>query len=101
MMKTNHVYQYFYWCFNEDFWQSLPQSYRDLIQSTADECSDYCAEIAEEKTAYYEQELAAGGMTIVDVDFDAWQQAAIPGIQLAAEPLNDTAKDYVYSLLEG
>lgn len=101
MMKTNHVYQYFYWCFNEDFWQSLPQSYRDLIQATADECSDYCAEIAEEKTAYYEQELAAGGMTIVDVDFDAWQQAAIPGIQLAAEPLNDTAKEYVYSLLEG
>lgn len=40
-------------------------------------------------------------MTIVDVDFDAWQEAAIPGIQLAAEPLNDTAKEYVYSLLEG
>lgn len=100
MMKTNHVYQYFYWCFNEDFWQGLPQNYRDLIQSTADECSEYCAQIAEEKTAYFEQELAAGGMTIVDVDFDLWQKAAIPGIQQAAESLNDTAKEYVYSLLK-
>ncbi|MEM5780163.1 MAG: TRAP transporter substrate-binding protein [Lawsonibacter sp.] len=100
MMKTNHVYQYFYWCFNEDFWQGLPQNYRDLIQSTADECSEYCAQIAEEKTAYFEQELAAGGMTIVDVDFDLWQKAAIPGIQAAAESLNDTAKEYVYSLLK-
>ena len=101
MMKTNHVYQYFYWCFNEDFWQSLPQNYRDLIQSAADECSDYCAQIAKEKTASYEQELQEGGMTIVDVDFAAWQRASIPGIRQAAAPLNDTAKEYVNSLLEG
>lgn len=99
MMRTNHVYQYFYWCFNEDFWQSLPDNYRDLIQKTADECSDYCAEIAEEKTAYFEQELQNKGMTIVDVDFDTWQKAAIPGIKEAAEPLNDTAKAYVYKML--
>lgn len=70
-----------------------------MIQKTADECSDYCAEIAEEKTAYFEQELQNKGMTIVDVDFDTWQKAAIPGIKEAAEPLNDTAKAYVYKML--
>lgn len=101
MMKTNHVYQYFYWCFNEDFWQGLPENYRDLIQATADECEEYCAQIAQEKTEYFEAELVAGGMTLVDVDFDVWQQAAIPGIQTAAENLNETSKAYVASLLEG
>lgn len=99
MMRTNHVYQYFYWCFNEDFWQGLPDNYRDLIQSVADECSEYCAQIAEEKTAYFEEELEKAGMTIVDVDFDTWQKAAIPGIKEAAEPLNDTAKAYVEKML--
>ena len=100
MMETNHVYQYFYWCFNEEFWQSLPQNYRDLIQTIADECSDYCAQIAEEKTASYKEELEQEGMTFVEVDFDTWQQAAIPGIEEAAESLNDVSKEYVYSLLE-
>ena len=100
MMETNHVYQYFYWCFNEEFWQSLPQNYRDLIQTIADECSDYCAQIAEEKTASYKEELEQEGMTFVEVDFDTWQQAAISGIEVAAESLNDVSKEYVYSLLE-
>ena len=100
MMETNHVYQYFYWCFNEEFWQSLPQNYRDLIQTIADECSDYCAQIAEEKTASYKEELEQEGMTFVEVDFDTWQQAAISGIEEAAEALNDVSKEYVYSLLE-
>ena len=100
MMETNHVYQYFYWCFNEEFWQSLPQNYRDLIQTIADECSDYCAQIAEEKTTSYKEELEQDGMTFVEVDFDTWQQAAIPGIEEAAESLNDVSKEYVYSLLE-
>ena len=100
MMETNHVYQYFYWCFNEEFWQSLPQNYRDLIQTIADECSDYCAQIAEEKTASYKEELEQEGMTFVEVDFDTWQQAAISGIEEAAESLNDVSKEYVYSLLE-
>ena len=100
MMETNHVYQYFYWCFNEEFWQSLPQNYRDLTQTTADECSDYCAQIAEEKTASYKEELEQEGMTFVEVDFDTWQQAAISGIEEAAESLNDVSKEYVYSLLE-
>lgn len=99
MMRTNHVYQYFYWCFNEDFWQNLPENYRTLIQSTADECSEYCAQIAEEKTAYFEEELEKAGMTILDVDFDVWQQAAVPGIKEAAEVLNDTAKAYVNKML--
>ena len=100
MMETNHLYQYFYWCFNEEFWQSLPQNYRDLIQTIADECSDYCAQIAEEKTASYKEELEQEGMTFVEVDFDTWQQAAIPGIEEAAESLNVVSKEYVYSLLE-
>ena len=100
MMETNHVYQYFYWCFNEEFWQSLPQNYRDLIQTIADECSDYCAQIAEEKTASYKEELEQEGMTFVEVDFDTWQQAAISGIEEAAESLIDVSKEYVYSLLE-
>ena len=100
MMETNHVYQYFYWCFNEEFWQSLPQNYRDLIQTIADECSDYCAQIAEEKTASYKEELEQEGMTFVEVDFDTWQQAAISGIEEAAESLNDVSKEYVYCLLE-
>ena len=100
MMETNHVYQYFYWCFNEEFWQSLPQNYRDLIQTIADECSDYCAQIAEEKTASYKEELEQEGMSFVEVDFDTWQQAAISGIEEAAESLNDVSKEYVYSLLE-
>lgn len=99
MMKTNHVYQYFYWCFNEDFWQSLPEHYRSLIQSTADECAEYCAQIAEEKTTYFEEELQKAGMTILDVDFDTWQKAAVPGIKEAADVLNDTAKAYVYQML--
>ena len=94
MMETNHVYQYFYWCFNEEFWQSLPQNYRDLIQTIADECSDYCAQIAEEKTASYKEELEQEGMTFVEVDFDTWQQAAISGIEEAAESLNDVSKEY-------
>lgn len=100
MMRTNHVYQYFYWCFNEDFWQSLPQNYRDLIQSIADECSDYCAQIAAEKTAEYEQAMEDDGVTFVDVDFDTWQQAAVPGIEEAAQALNEPSREYVYSLLE-
>ena len=100
MMRTNHVYQYFYWCFNEDFWQSLPDNYRELILDVADECADYCSEIAEEKTAEAEQGLIDGGMTIVDVDFDVWQEAAREGILEAAEPLNDIAKEYVNTLLE-
>ena len=39
-------------------------------------------------------------MTFVEVDFDTWQQAAISGIEEAAESLNDVSKEYVYSLLE-
>ena len=56
-------------------------------------------QIAEEKTTYFEEELQKAGMTILDVDFDTWQKAAVPGIKEAADVLNDTAKAYVYQML--
>lgn len=75
LIETGNIYM------NEDFYQGLDESYRDLVDEIGQSVSEEATEIAQDDEQDLIDELANEGMTIVeDVERDAFQEAAEPAI---------------------
>ncbi len=97
--RTEHVYSFFHWLMSEDFYQSLDEDEREMIQSTIDEAIAW----GDEQTAALQEELYAElreqGMEVVEVDKAAYRAAAEPAIREVAESYAPEVRDYVLSFL--
>lgn len=89
---TNHIYNHFYWCFNESFLQSMPEEYQQLILDEAAKACAWSKQDIIEITNEYRAALEAEGHTFIEIDPAEWAAAAKEGIMEAAQVSCDEAK---------
>ena len=94
-MLTEHVYAYFYWCYNQAFFERLPKNYQDIVTEATAEALAW----GNSNIARLEQELIAKmveqGNIMVKVDKPAYMEAAKNGVIEAAQVLAPEAKAVV------
>ena len=94
-MVTNHINQHFAWVFNNEFFESMPSDYQQIVLDAVNNAVEFAKDDVAAREADYKQKLIDEGHTFVDVDIEEWQAAAKNGILEAMEGLNDAAKNAI------
>ncbi|QOR39042.1 TRAP transporter substrate-binding protein [Billgrantia diversa] len=98
--RTEHVYSFFHWLMNEDFYQGLSDKDREIILGAIEEATSWGNEMVANGQAELYDELKELGMTVVEPDVAAFRTAAEPAIRDIAETYHPSVRDYVTSLIE-
>ncbi|PXX96481.1 TRAP transporter substrate-binding protein [Halomonas sp. LBP4] len=98
--RTEHVYSFFHWLMNEDFYQGLSDDDREIILGAIEEATTWGNEMVADGQADLYQQLQELGMTVVEPDVAAFRSAAEPAIRDIAESYHPAVRDYVLSLVE-
>lgn len=98
--RTQHVYSFFHWLMNEDFYQSLSDEHRQIVLDAIDEATQWGDEMVEQGQQEIYAQLEAEGMEIIEPDVDAFRTAARPAIEEVAKGYDPAVRDYVMSLIE-
>ncbi|GFI07570.1 solute-binding protein [Lachnospiraceae bacterium] len=98
-MLTSHINTHYTWAVNADFYNSLPEEYKEAFDKACEEAlSEVNAGLEERQNAIVE-EMEAAGHTFVEVDYAEWQAAAMDGIKKCMETLSPTAQEAVKQYL--
>jgi tripartite ATP-independent transporter DctP family solute receptor len=95
--KTEHVYSFFHWLMNNDFYESLSEEDRILIQAAIDEAILWGDELVQGNEAVAYDKLVAEGMEVIEPDVAAFREKAKPAIRKVAEGFAPAVRDYVLS----
>ena len=98
--QTEHVYSFFHWLMNEDFYQGLSDENREIILGAIEDATTWGNEMVANGQADLYEELQELGMTVVEPDVAAFREAAEPAIRDIADSYHPAVRDYVMSLLE-
>ena len=98
--RTEHVYSFFHWLMNEDFYQGLSEENREIIIGAIDEATSWGNDMVANGQADLYAELEELGMTVVEPDVAAFRNAAEPAIRDIADSYHPAVRDYVLSLIE-
>jgi tripartite ATP-independent transporter DctP family solute receptor len=99
IMMTNHIYSFYTWAVNAEWFDSLPDEYKAAWNESAEEAlAEVNGNLTERQEKVIET-LKEKGVTFVDVDNEVWKEAAMDYIKQCADQLNDTAKEAVYAQL--
>lgn len=98
--RTEHVYSFFHWLMNEDFYQGLSDENRDIIIGAIEEATSWGNDMVANGQAELYAELEELGMTVVEPDVAAFRSAAEPAIRDIADSYHPEVRDYVLSLVE-
>lgn len=85
--RTEHVYSFFHWLANDEWFEGLSKEDRNLIQSAADEAFAWGDEQTVNSQAAIAADLEKKGMTFVDADKAAFRAKAEPAIRRIADTL--------------
>lgn len=88
---TNHIYNHFYWAYNESFLQTLPEDYREIVLNATKDACAWAKEDIQTTTAEYKAALIEQGHTFIEIDPAEWASAAKEGIMEAAKVACDDA----------
>ena len=100
IMNTEHLYGLHHWCINADTFDSMDPADQEILQRAFDEANAWGdAELEKLAQGYWDQVLADGSVTVVDVDKDAWSAAAQEGINAAMAGYSKEAQDYIANYL--
>jgi len=99
-MKTNHVYSFFHWLVNEDFYKSLSSEDKELIFGTIDEVIAWGREYVDSLTDEKWESLEKDGMQIIEPDLEAFIKKATPEIKNILNDYNPKVKEYVLSFMK-
>lgn len=98
--RTEHVYSFFHWLMNDDFYQSLSEEDRTMVQEAIDEAIAWGDELVQSRESEIYTQLEEAGMEVVEPDVAAFRAAARPAIERVAEGFAPDVRDYVLSRLE-
>ncbi|HSH85218.1 MAG TPA: TRAP transporter substrate-binding protein [Guyparkeria sp.] len=98
--KTEHVYSFFHWLMNEEFYQALSDKNREVILGAIKEATSWGDDMVANGQADLYEKLQELGMTVVEPDVAAFRNAAEPAIREIAETYHPSVRDYVNSLIE-
>ena len=73
--ETDHVYEFVGLYINKDLYDSMSDNQKEILSSCAEEDLAYADQLAEENREQYKKDCLDGGMTLVDVDRDAFRDA--------------------------
>lgn len=100
IMNTEHLYGLHHWCINADTFDSMDPADQEILQRAFDEANAWGdAELENLAQGYWDEVLADGSVTVVDVDKDAWSAAAQEGINTAMAGYSKEAQDYIANYL--
>ncbi|KMK65052.1 TRAP transporter substrate-binding protein [Puniceibacterium sp. IMCC21224] len=100
IMKTEHVFSFFHWLMNEQFYDSMSDEDREMVQGAIDEAIAWGDTRTDEMQSELYADLEANGMTVVEVDKDAFRAAATPAIREVADGFAPKVRDYVLSFID-
>ncbi|MCL2000559.1 MAG: TRAP transporter substrate-binding protein [Planctomycetes bacterium] len=99
IMETNHVYSFFHWLMNEDFYQKLSEEDKKIVQQAIDETTAWGDElIMGEEGRFFDLLLSEGKMTSVTPNMDEIKKAAFPIIEEACKTYHPEVAKYVLGL---
>ncbi|QDL94612.1 TRAP transporter substrate-binding protein (plasmid) [Paroceanicella profunda] len=98
--KTQHVYSFFHWLMNNDFYESLSEEDRAMIRGAIDEAIAWGDETTDTLQAELYADLEAKGMTVVEPDTAAFREKAAPAVREVAQGLDPQVRDYVLSFID-
>ncbi|MFD1361951.1 TRAP transporter substrate-binding protein [Lentibacillus salinarum] len=75
VINTNHMYKPAFVTINEEFFQSLPSDYQDILLSAAEEGQAHAQEKLKENAEEMKAEMEEEGVTFVDPDIEAFREA--------------------------
>lgn len=88
LVKTNHVRNLDVFALNREYFEGLPNEWKEVLIESANEVSDWRNSIIIEFEEQAERDLVEQGMTVIDVDTKPFE-----------EKLKDFTKDYYPELL--
>lgn len=98
--RTEHVYSFFHWLMNEDFYQGLSEEDREIILGAIEEATSWGDEMVANGQEDMYAKLKDEGMEVVEPDVAAFRSAAEPAIREIANGYHPSVRDYVLSLIE-
>ena len=75
IMETNHVYEFVGLYIHKDLYDRMSDNQKKILQDCAEEDLKYADELAEKNREEYKQQCLDGGMTLTEVDTDAFRAA--------------------------
>ena len=97
---TEHVYSFFHWLANDDWFAGLSAEDQAMVQAAVDEAVAWGDTQTLEDEAKLLQFLVDSGMEVVQTDTAAFREMAAPAIRSVAEAYAPAVRDYVLSKLE-
>ncbi|WP_118134730.1 TRAP transporter substrate-binding protein [Oceanicella sp. SM1341] len=98
--KTEHVYSFFHWLMNNDFYEGLSEEDREMVQGAIDEAIAWGDELTETSQSELYAELEAQGMEVIEPDVAAFRAKAAPAVREIAEGFDPAVRDYVLSFID-
>lgn len=93
LVHTNHLINVFHWAGSKQFFDSLSEEDRNLIQTAIDEATAWADQETKATADQLLQEIKDTGMQVIEVDGAAFRRAALPAIQ-------ELAKDWAPGVYE-
>ena len=75
IMETNHVYEFVGLYIHKDLYDRMSDNQKKILQDCATEDLKYADELAAENREEYKKQCLDGGMTLTEVDTDAFRSA--------------------------
>ncbi len=101
IMETNHVYSFFHWLMNEDFYKKLSPQDRELVLKAVAETTKWGDEfIMGQEDDLFRKLTTEGKMTSITPDMDSIRRKALPVIEKACAGYNPEVAAYVMSLVK-
>lgn len=98
--RTEHVYSFFHWLMNEDFYESLSDDERKVVLSAIDDATQWGDKIVIQQEDELYKQLQDEGMKVVDPDIKAFREAAKPALREIVKSYDPAVRDYVTSLID-
>ena len=75
IMETNHVYEFVGLYIHKDLYDRMSDNQKKILQDCAAEDLQYADKLAAENREEYKKQCLDGGMTLTEVDTDAFRSA--------------------------
>ena len=98
-MLTSHINTFYTWAVNCDFYDSLPDEYKQAFDEAAAEALEEVNSTLNDRQDTIIEEMKAQGHTFVEVDQAEFRDAAMDAIKACADTLAPEAKEAVYAKL--
>ena len=98
--RTEHVYSFFHWLMNNEYYNSLSDADREIVMSSIKEATAWGDNLVSNGQADLYEKLKEKGMKVVEPDVQAFRKAAAPAVREIVESYDPSVKAYVLSLIK-